>query len=306
MSHLYLAVHIPHIRLDLDVMHVPAAAVIFSLLGAACYAVSSVLQQKSASAQPPELSLRPGLLIALFRSPLWLIGGLGDIGGYAFMFFALRSGSLALVTPLFVVGLVFSIIGAAYAEHRRPTRSEWWSSGVIVVGLALFLAAARPGRGHPHATTSGWIALFVVSAVVVGGAVLLARFSRQRALLLGVATGVVFGLTSATTERTGRLLNHGILHTLTTSTPYLLVVVGALGLLLNQSAFQAGSLRLSLPIMTVLEPLTAILIGQALFGEHIASGAGARTGEVIGLALMTVGVFALARHAVAPEPATAT
>lgn len=309
MSHLYLAmgtlvhlrIHLPHV--DVDVVHIPAAAVAESILGSTCYAASSILQHTSAVQQPPELSLRPGLLLALLRSPLWLIGIFSDLGGFAFQFLALRSGSLALVTPLFVVGLVFSIIGVAFVQHRRPTRSEWTSSSVVVVGLALFLYAAQPGPGHPRTTTTGWVSLFAGTIVVVGASVLLARAWGQRALWLGVGTGVLYGVTSAITERTGHLLNHGVLHALTTWTPYALAAVSLLGLLVNQSAFQAGSLSLSLPIMTVLEPLTAILIGQFLFGEHIASTSGARLGEIVGLALTTVGVFALARHAVDPQPA---
>jgi hypothetical protein len=47
--------------------------------------------------------------------------------------------------------------------------------------------------------------------------------------------------------------------------------------------------------MTILEPLTAIVIGEFIFGEHIAGGVLARAGEIVGLAGMTLGVFALAR-----------
>jgi drug/metabolite transporter (DMT)-like permease len=287
-------------------VHVPALAVILSLLGSACYALSSVLQHKTAAQQPPELSLRPGLLLALLRSPLWLIGIVSDVAGFLFQFFALRYGSLALVTPLFVFGLVLSIIGAAYIQHRRPTSGEWVASVVVSLGLAMFLFAAQPGPGRPHTSPGGWVALFLVCGVVAGGAVALAQVTRHRALLLGAATGIIYGLTSAITEHTGHVLNHGAVHVLLTWAPYVLAITSIIGLLVNQSAFQAGSLSLSLPIMTVLEPLVAILIGQFLFGEHIASASGSRLGEILGLVITTVGVFALARHAVEPERVPAT
>jgi hypothetical protein len=60
---------------------------------------------------------------------------------------------------------------------------------------------------------------------------------------------------------------------------------------------------MSLPAITVAEPLVAIVIGQALFGEHIDHSALAVVGEVLGLVLMAVGVIRLARcEASAPMP----
>jgi drug/metabolite transporter (DMT)-like permease len=273
------------------------------LAGAACYAVSSVLQQRVASAQPDDLSMRPGLILRLARSGRWMLGNLMDVGGFVFQLLALRRAALALVEPLFVIGLVFSIAGAALAGRRRPTRSEWSSSLLVVAGLALFIAVAQPGPGHPNASAAAWISLFVLTAIVVGGSVLLATgSSRRRALLLGAATGVLYGVTSAVTERTGHVLNGGVLHALSSWAPYTLAVISILGLVLNQSAYQAGDLRLSLPLLTVLEPIVAVVIGQTLFGEHIASSALAVTGEVAGLILMTLGVAELGRLTT-PEPA---
>jgi drug/metabolite transporter (DMT)-like permease len=299
-------IHFPHLgrersriaaQIDayLDRVHIPVSAVLESLAGALCYAGSSVLQQSAAAEQPPELSMRVGLLVRLLRSPRWMLGNLADVGGYLFQFLALRRGALALVTPIFVIGLVFSIVGNALAQHRRPTRRELVASSATVIGLAVFIAVAEPGPGHPRAAAEGWIALFAVTIVISGGSVLLAKGSRRRrALGLALATGVLYGVTSAVTEHTGYVLDRGALHTLTTWAPYVLAVISIVGLLVNQSAYQAGDLRLSLPTFTVLEPIVAILIGQFLFGEHIASGVGATIGESAGLVVMVVGVFWLA------------
>ena len=56
--------------------------------------------------------------------------------------------------------------------------------------------------------------------------------------------------------------------------------------------------------MTVIGNPQNILIGQTLFGEHIAHSAAARTGEMVGLLLMVVGVIRLAWAEVAAEPRT--
>ena len=77
------------------------------------------------------------------------------------------------------------------------------------------------------------------------------------------------------------------------------MVVGAVGaLLLTQSAFHAGALRLSLPTLTVAQPIVAVTIGLGFFGEHVHTHGSAPFFEVVGLALVTYGVFALARSPV--------
>jgi drug/metabolite transporter (DMT)-like permease len=289
-----------HFRLQLgeylNRVDIPVVAVLECLAGAMCFAISSVLQQSAARAQPDHLSMRPGLIFGLVRSWRWMLGNLMDVGGFLFQFLALRHAALALVEPLFVIGLVFSIVGAALIARRRPTRREWWSSFLVAGGLALFVSAAQPGPGHPRASDMEWAALFAVTAAIVGGSVLLAAgHPRWRALLLGAATGILYGVTSAVTERTAHLFNAGVAHMFSSWAPYTLAVISIVGLLLNQSAYQAGELRLSLPVITVAEPIIAIVIGQALFGEHIGSSAPAMTGEIIGLVCMTIGVVRLSR-----------
>lgn len=284
-----------------------ASAVVGSLAGSACYAASSVLQQPAAAAQPAPLSMRPGLLVRLLRSPRWMAGGLADVAGYLFHFLALRAAALAVVSPLFVMGLPFSIVGNAVAQHRRPSRQEVAGSAVTVVGLAAFLLVARPGPGHPEASGTAWAALFATVAAAVAGAVTLARGSaRRRTLLLATAAGVLFGVTAAVTEHTGQVLDGGAWHTLATWAPYALAVVSLTGLLAHQSAYQAGDLRLSLPIMTVLEPVVAIAIGQIVFGEHLAGGAAAEAGEISSLVVMAAGVWWLAKGVPVPGEAGST
>jgi len=175
-------------------------------------------------------------------------------------------------------------------------------------GLGLFLAASRPGPGHPRAAAQAWITLAAITALAAAATSLLARGSaRRRAVWLAVGGGFVYGFASAVTERTGHVLNRGVLHLLATWAPYTFVVAAAIGLLFVQSAFHAGELRLSLPTLTVIQPIVAIAIGQFIFGEKIASAGLARGGDVAGLVLMTAGVFVLAQSPVlagipAPPP----
>lgn len=61
---------------------------------------------------------------------------------------------------------------------------------------------------------------------------------------------------------------------------------------LQQSAFNAGALQTSVPIMLVLEPLVAVLLGVVVLGEHLAV-----TGPVA--AVLPVAVLAMVAAAIA-------
>jgi hypothetical protein len=189
-------------------------------------------------------------------------------------------------------------------DHRRIVRSELTSVAVIAGGLGLFLGIARPGLGHPRASTLAWVILCAVVAVICATLALSARKGRPRhaAVLLALGSGTAFGYVAALTERTGHLLNAGVTHVLVSWEPYALLVGGAAALLLTQSAFNAGELRLSLPTLTVAQPLVAVAIGLAMFGENIDSSVIAAVFEVLGLAVVTAGVFAIGRSpGIAPE-----
>lgn len=271
--------------------------VLLSLASAAAYGVGAVLQHRRAALEPPELAMRPGLLINLARQPVWILANGLDGVGYVLQFLALRKGSLALVEPLLVLSLVFALPLAARLDHRHISTAEVLSAGLVAGGLAAFLAVARPGPGHPQASGGAWLLLTLVVAVVCGALALGSRGGSPRlaALLLGAASGAAFGYVAAVTKRAGHLLDGGVLHLLTTWTPYALVAGGAAALLLTQSAFHAGPLRLSLPALTVTQPLVAVAIGVEVFGEHITSGGVAGVVELVSLGVLTVGVFALGR-----------
>jgi drug/metabolite transporter (DMT)-like permease len=285
-------------HLFLDRPYIPAGVLLLCLAAAASYAACSVLQQREAAQAPPRMAMRLSLLRHLVGRPLWILGNLAGVAGFVFQFLALRHGSLALVQPLLVIGLVFALVAGAALDHRRPSGREVVWIVATVIGLALFIIVSQPGPGVPRGSNLGWALLGAVAAGGVGLLVLAARvWPRWRALSLGVAAGLVSGVMSALIERSAHLLDRGILHGLESWPPWALGACALLGLTLTQSAYQAGDIRLSLPALTAVEPIAAIAIGQVLFGEHIAVTGAAPVVEVLALAMMTVGVFGLGQTA---------
>lgn len=90
-------------------------------------------------------------------------------------------------------------------------------------------------------------------------------------MLLALAVGVMFGVVAVLTKIVMHTVTEGTLYqTLTTPALYLVILLGVVATLLQQSAFHAGSLQTSVPTMLVLEPVVAVVLGSIVLGEHLA------------------------------------
>src|SRR5450755_2763128 len=74
--------------------------VLLGLAAAAGYAISSVLQQRAAAAEPQGSSLRITLLLRLARRPWWLAGKAVDVVATVLQAIAIHLGSVVQVEPL--------------------------------------------------------------------------------------------------------------------------------------------------------------------------------------------------------------
>jgi drug/metabolite transporter (DMT)-like permease len=267
---------------------------VFSLVAALLYAAASVLQHRAAVDAPRDQSLRVGLLGYLARKPWWVAGVVADGGGFIAQFLALGHGPLVIVQPLLVSGLLFALPLGAFLGHRRITTRELWAAAAVVVGLAALLIAAYPEAGHPDATGRAWtvmlLATLVPAALLVAGAL---RVPSLKPALLAASAGVIYGLTAALTKVTAHQLGNSVGHALTGWQLYVLIAVGVVGMVLTQSAFQAGPLRASLPPLTVVDPVVSAVIGITAFHENVDQDPLRIAVELLGALVMVVGVIAL-------------
>ncbi len=89
-------------------------------------------------------------------------------------------------------------------------------------------------------------------------------------MLLALAVGVMFGVVAVLTKIVMHTITESnVLTALTTPALYLVVMLGVVATLLQQSAFHAGSLQTSVPTMLVLEPVVAVVLGSVVLGEHL-------------------------------------
>lgn len=270
-----------------------------AVAAAAMFALATALQHRAARAGP---SIAGGpkavgrALGGLLSRRLWLAGLAADAAGFAFHAYALTTGSLAVVQPLLVSSLLFALPLGAWLDRRPVKTTELKWAAVTVLSLAAFLMLARPSGGGDSPELGPSASAAAVTLLLVLGCLLAGRGApSRRAATLGAITGLAYGATAALIKAVGSSFGHDADSLLTSWPLYVLLVIGPVGFVLNQIAFQAGPLSASLPAITAVDPLASVALGVLLYDERLHGTAWAAAGAAIALLLLTWSVIHLAR-----------
>ena len=280
-----------------------ALSVVAAIAAGCTFAVGSVLQQSAAREAPSEDSLSLRLLLGLAQRPRWLLGIAGDFFSFGLQALALAFGPLALVQPLAVTGLLFAIPLAVRLRGRRLGPREWSGTIAVAGGLAAFLVGASPSDGVPQTTWIRWALILIAVGGLMAFGVLLGGLLRgpARASAYAISAGAAFGLLAALTKASTHLLSEGASTFFTAWQPYAMAVVAVLGAIVQQSAFQAGPLPASVPVMDAMEPAVAVCIGVFAFNESVDTSIGGLTFQALGILLLLWGIVSLDRSPIVLE-----
>jgi hypothetical protein len=277
-------------------------AILFAVLASFCTATASVCQRIGArSNETAHFDL--WLVFRLARRPIWLLGVASMIGGFLLQLVALHFGALALVQPILAIELllVFGYLAIAGAGRVRVRRRDWLAAAAMSAGIAVFLRLASPSGGRLHAPTGVWVIAGLITLALVLVALALAfglnghaiATRSRRAALLGAATGISWGFVAAVIKELSSHIDDGIGAVFSNWSLYVLIGAGAVTMLLASQALASGPLAASQPGFTVLDPLSAGLLGIFLFAEHIKTGILDLTGEALALAIVIAGASIL-------------
>ena len=267
-----------------------------ALAAAVAFGWSTAAMHYDASSAPPAVQGPVALVRHLAGQWRWLTGMAASLLGLGLHAVALRIGSLSVVQPLVVTGLVAALLFRAALERRRPDPAVLGWACLTAAGLAVFLAAAGSTTGS--ATPSGAPAAIILAAGAVAACVCWRAARRARpggaGLLLGGGTGIVFGLTAGTLKATSD--EHGLVQVLTSWPLYVLLVLGLVGFLANQVTYRRTSLASSLPLLNVANPVVALAYGVLAFGERPGRRPAGYLVEGLALTAVLLGVYFLARR----------
>lgn len=281
-------------------------AVVAALTAAFCFAQASLVQQTVARESGADEVLRLRLLLDLARRPLWLAGIGLDALSFFILAVALGFGPLALVQPLASLDVLFVLPLIARRQHRRLTLGDGIGAAAVAAGIAVFLVIATPSGGTGVPGLTAWAPVFVGAALLSGLAALagLRVEGKARVIWFAVTAGAMYGVLDSLAKATVDVLANRGLAVMATWEPWALLAAGITGALLGQSAFSSGALSLSLPVIGTLSPITAVIIGATVFGEHLASSPWQLAVQLGGGALAVTGIFLLSRSSIVAAETT--
>jgi drug/metabolite transporter (DMT)-like permease len=276
-----------------------AVAIGSGLLAAFWAAVGIVVRQRVAQGvSVDDGDLSGPTVTSVVRQPLWWAGILAAIAGFVFQALALAHGSLLLVQPLLVSSLLFALPLSARLCHQRITPAEWIWAIVLTAALAAFVLVGQPREGHNRPPIPSWTLALALTAPLVIVCLFAARraIGRTRAMLLAVAVAVLLGMVAVLTKIcTHRYAVGGWHGLMTVPAPYLLVVLAVAVTMVQSSAFHAGALQASMPLMLVGEPIVAVVLGVVVLGEHLAVRGSGAVGLLVAVVAMVASTIALGR-----------
>ncbi|HTX29413.1 MAG TPA: DMT family transporter [Streptosporangiaceae bacterium] len=272
-------------------------SVLFALLTALCNGLASVLQRIAASTAPAARALHLSLFAYLIRRKVWLAGiGLVTCAAVC-QAAALATGPVALVQPIFIIELPFSLLVASRLNRRKLPRRTWAAVGLVTVSLGAGLAAAAPSGGSSHASTRVWITTLIVTGAfeVVVIAVGVRARGNARAAAFGLAAACGYALTATLMKSAMAALARGVVPFFSSWQLYATAAAGVGALFLLQNALQAGSLVAVQPPLTLGDALISSSYGVTVYGETVQTAGWLLAAEIVAVLAVAVGCLELSR-----------
>ncbi|NUP19310.1 MAG: hypothetical protein HOZ81_25115 [Streptomyces sp.] len=282
-----------------------------ALLANVLYSTGFVLEKRALAGLPPLRAGRPGRAVLLLAgSPLWIGGALALALGFAAQLAVYRVLPIAAAQGLFVSGLVLLLLLSSLVLGERLTAAE--RRGVAVIGVALLMLVTSLDAGaEPVARTApaGTLLALCLPALALGlwlfGTA--ERRARRRhrppptGVVYAVAIGLLYGVSSLAIKGvSGHLTTAGpgeaLPALLASPYPYLLLLTGAFGLVLSQTALQRCRAALIVPVCTTVTCVFGVAGGTVAFGEPLPQDPLRLTLRLGGTALALAVVLTLPRH----------
>ncbi|MET8112804.1 DMT family transporter [Streptomyces prasinus] len=252
-----------------------ALSVLLSFVSAVAYAGGAIVQERVAASSPVER------YAPLRRPGWWAAVALNGLGGLLHVV-ALAYGPLSLVQPLGALTIVFALPMAALFVGRRAGATAWRGALMATAGLAGLLSLVGASDAQSLDTAQRVAAVLATAAAVVALMAAVRTVRRHpavRGILLAVASGIAFGMSSVFTKTVAVDWTDGV----SAGDVPSLAVIGVLataGLLLSQAAYRGAGLAAPLATLTVVNPVVAAAVGITMFGETFRYGA---TGTALAL-----------------------
>ncbi len=271
-------------------------AIVAALASALCFAVAAALQQQEAGVAVASGVADARLLLRLARRPIWLAGVCADVLAAALHVLALSQGSIAVVQPLGVTGLIFAIPLVAVLRRQRVPLRDVAAAMVVLAGLGLLLHLV------PHTTEAAAMGPRVMiiavpfTALVFAAAMLglaYARPGRARALLLALGAGTSFGIVAVLVRALLQMMGQPHQGLGMVAAGAGIAVLAPTGYLLLQQSYRVGHFAATLATAVVVDPVAALIGGVLVLNEPLTHTPGQAIAAVISAVAIIGGIAVL-------------
>jgi hypothetical protein len=256
--------------------------------------VAFLFKQRGAVLAPPVLARHPlRSAVGLFRSRWFSLGWAVAVVAWGLHVGALALAPLSVVQAVLSGGLVFLAVLAERYFGFRLGRRQW--AGVIVTAAGLAVIAITGGSHTSALRRYSLAALIAVECGVFALGAALIRISMRgsigpaaKGLLLGVAAGVLFGVSDISLKYLTEAL-HGGLQGLVSEWTLAAMAASVLAFYASARGLQLAPGVAVIAFTSVAANLAAILGGILVFRDPIGIGAPAIVGRVIAFGLVIAG-----------------
>jgi drug/metabolite transporter (DMT)-like permease len=231
--------------------------------------------------------------VGLFRSRWFALGWAVAVAAWGLHVGALALAPLSVVQAVLSGGLVFLAVLAERYFGFHLGRRQW--SGVIITAFGLAVIAVTGGSHTSALRHYSLAALIAVECGVfaLGAALILISMRRglgpaTQGLLLGVAAGVLFGVSDIALKYLTEAVHAG-LNGIVSEWTLTALAASVLAFYASARALQLGPGVAVIAFTSVAANLAAILGGILVFRDPIGIGALAVTGRVIAFGLVIAG-----------------
>jgi drug/metabolite transporter (DMT)-like permease len=256
--------------------------------------VAFLLKQRGAVLAPPVRARHPlRSAVGLFRSRWFSLGWAVAVVAWGLHVGALALAPLSIVQAVLSGGLVFLAVLAERYFGFHLGRRQW--TGVILTATGLALIAITGGAHTSALRHYSLAALIAVECGIFALGVALIRVSmRERlgpaaqGLLLGVAAGVLFGVSDIALKYLTEAL-HGGVRGVVSEWTLAALAASVLAFYASARALQLGPGVAVIAFTSVAANLAAIVGGILVFRDPIGIGTPAIAGRIIAFGLVIVG-----------------
>jgi drug/metabolite transporter (DMT)-like permease len=229
----------------------------------------------------------------LFASKWWTIGCVGAVAAWVLHLGALSLVPLSVVQTVISGGLVFLAVLAERFFGFHLGRRQWTGLAVTAAGLTVLALTggrtADAGRSSLAAMIALEAGLFTVSSLLVAASIKLVRLHANEGLVLGVASGCLFGLSDISLKFLTHAAHTGLTSALISPWALSALAASVVAFYASARSLQIGPALAVIAFTSVAANLIAITGGILVFHDSIGAGAPQIVGRMLAFCLVIAG-----------------